>query len=52
MNYKIVFNEDYIITTIVFNLLKNYKYINKYGLIHLKHKKVQVMNIGKKKNFL
>ena len=39
INYKIIFNEDYIITSMIANLAKNYKYINKFILIHLFHSK-------------
>ena len=35
INYKIIFNEDYIITTMVVQLSKKYKYLNKFSLIHL-----------------
>ena len=37
INYKIIFNEDYIITSMIANLARNYKYINKFLLIHLFH---------------
>ena len=37
MNYKLVFNEDYIITSMIAILSNRYKYINKFGLIHLIH---------------
>ena len=36
-NYKIVFTEDYIMTFMIFNLAQNYKYINKFGIIHWMH---------------
>ena len=39
MNYKIIFNEDYIITSMLVKLAKKYKYINKFILIHLIHSK-------------
>ena len=39
MNYKIIFNEDYIITSMISKLAKKYKYINKFILIHLMHSK-------------
>ena len=39
MNYQIIFNEDYIITTMIAKLAINYKYINSFALIHLKHLK-------------
>ena len=37
MNYKLIFNEDYIITFMIAILANNYKYLNKFGLIHLIH---------------
>ena len=37
MNFKIVFTEDYIITFMIFNIAHNYKYINKFGIIHWMH---------------
>ena len=39
INYKIIFNEDYIITSMLAKLAKKYKYINKFILIHLLHSK-------------
>ena len=39
INYKIIFNEDYIITSMIAKLANRYKYINKFILIHLKHSK-------------
>ena len=39
INYKIIFNEDYIITSMIAKLAHKYKYINKFILIHLKHSK-------------
>ena len=35
MNYKIIFNEDYFITSMISKLAKNYKFINNFALIHL-----------------
>ena len=37
INYKIVYNEDYIITFMIILLAKNYKYLNDFCLIHLIH---------------
>ena len=37
INYQIIFNEDYLITSMIAQFAKNFKYINKFGLIHLKH---------------
>ena len=39
MNYKVIFYEDYLVSTIIVAYTKKYKYINKFGLIHLDHKK-------------
>ena len=39
INYKIIFNEDYIITSMIAKLATKFKYINKFILIHLKHSK-------------
>ena len=38
INYKYIYNEDYISTTMICILAHNYKYLNIFGLIHLKHK--------------
>ena len=38
INYKYIYNEDYISTTMICILAHNYKYLNTFGLIHLKHK--------------
>ena len=35
INYKIIFNEDYLITSMIVILSNRYKYINIFGLIHL-----------------
>ena len=37
INYKIIYYEDYIVTTIIIILCKKYKYLNNFGLIHLRH---------------
>ena len=37
INYQIIFHEDYMITFMIVILSKNYKYINKFALIHLNH---------------
>ena len=37
INYKIIYNEDYIITSMIMLLAKNYKYLNDFCLIHLIH---------------
>jgi glycosyltransferase involved in cell wall biosynthesis len=38
INYKIIYNEDYIMTFCIIKSAKNYKYLNKFGIIHLIHK--------------
>ena len=37
INYKIIYNEDYIITSMIILLAKNYKYLNNFCIIHLIH---------------
>ena len=51
INYQIIFNEDYIITFMIIIIGKKYKYINKFGLIHLSHKKCSSYEYWKKKEF-
>ena len=51
INYKIIFNEDYIITSMIANLAKNYKYLNKFILIHLSHSKSISSNYFKNNEF-
>ena len=51
MNYQIIFNEDYIITTMIAKLAKNYKYINKFCLIHLRHSNSISYNYAENKEF-
>lgn len=38
INYQYIYNEDYISTTIIIILSKNYKFLNLFGILHLKHK--------------
>ena len=38
INYKITFQEDYIITFMIIIYSQKYKYLNNFGLIHLNHK--------------
>ena len=38
INYQIIFHEDYMITFMIVILSKNYKYLNKFALIHLNHR--------------
>jgi glycosyltransferase involved in cell wall biosynthesis len=51
MNYQIIFNEDYIATFMIILLAKNYKYINKFALMHLLHKKSISNDFWKKKEY-
>ena len=51
INYKIIFNEDYIITSMIAYLAKNYKYLNKFILIHLSHSKSISNNYYKNNEF-
>ena len=51
MNYKIIFNEDYIITSMIAKLAKKFKYINKFILIHLIHSKSISSGCGGNKEF-
>ena len=51
INYNIVFNEDYIITFMILIMAQKYKYINKFGLIHLIHKKSASNEYWKQKEF-
>ena len=37
INYKIIYYEDYIITSIMIIFSQKYKYLNYFGLIHFKH---------------
>ena len=51
MNYQIIFNEDYIITTMIAQLAKSYKFINNFALIHLKHLKSISNNCSENNEF-
>ena len=51
INYRIIFNEDYIITSMLAKLAQNYKYINKFILIHLMHSKSISSGCGGNKEF-
>ena len=44
MNYQLIFNEDYAITTRIISLSHNYKYLNLFGMIHLKHQQAASFN--------
>ena len=39
MNYQLIFHEDYTISFMIIILSKRYKYLNKFGLLHLYHEK-------------
>ena len=38
LNYKFTYYEDYIMTTIIIFFSKHFKYLNNFGLLHIKHK--------------
>ena len=44
MNYQLIFNEDYITTTMISVLAHNYKYLNMFGIVHLVHPKATSFN--------
>jgi hypothetical protein len=51
INYKFIYNEDYFSTTMILSLAHNYKYLNLFGIIHLKHKEATSFNCVFKKEF-
>ena len=51
MNYHLIFNEDYIITRMIAKIAKNYKYINKFCLIHLRNSNSVSCNYAENKEF-
>ena len=51
INYQIIYNEDYISTTMIVLLTHNYKYLNMFGILHLKHKKSSSFNCINKTEF-
>ena len=51
VNYQIIYNEDYISTTIIILSSHNYKYLNMFGILHLKHKKSSSFNCLNKTEF-
>ena len=51
INYKLIYNEDYISTTMILSLAHNYKYLNIFGIIHLRHKEATSFNCIVKKEF-
>lgn len=44
VNYKFIFNEDYISSTMILILSCNYKYLNIFGILHLKHQNAASFN--------
>ena len=51
MNYKIIYNEDYISSTIIILKSQSYKFLNIFGIIHLNHEKSTSFNFYKKDEF-
>ena len=51
INYKIIYNEDYISSTIIILLSHNYKFLNVFGIIHLEHGKSASFNCFIKKEY-
>ena len=51
INYQCIYNEDYISTTIIIMLSKNYKFLNMFGILHLKHKNETSFNCSEKNEF-
>ena len=51
VNYKIIFHEDYMVTFMIVILSKNYKYLNKFGLIHFNHRNSASNNHWKIKEY-
>ena len=51
MNYQLIFHEDYSISFMIVILSKRYKYLNKFGLIHLIHEESASNNYQKKNNY-
>ena len=38
LNYKFTYYEDYLMTTLIIAFTENYKFLNSFGLVHLKHR--------------
>ena len=38
LNYKFTYYEDYLITTIIIEFSKHYKFLNNFGLVNIKHR--------------
>ena len=51
LNYQLIYNEDYISTTMILTLAHNYKYLNIIGLFHIKHEKAASYKCSEKTEF-
>ena len=51
INYKIIYNEDYIITFMIILLSKKYKYLNDFFIIHLIHSNSATITYWENKEF-
>ena len=51
MNYQLIFHEDYSISFMIIILAKRYKYLNKFGLLHLIHEKSASNNFHINNNY-
>ena len=51
INYQIIYNEDYISTTMISIFSRNFKYLNIFGIIHLKHQNTASFECIKKDVF-
>ena len=51
INYQLTFFEDHTITVLIVIYAKKYKYLNKFGLIHLTHKNSASKNFANNKEF-
>ena len=51
INYQFIYNEDYISTTMIMILAHNYKYLNIFGIVHLKHQDATSFNCISKGEF-
>ena len=51
INYQLIYNEDYISTTMILIFSQNYKFLNMFGILHLKHEKATSFNCFSKGEF-
>ena len=51
INYQLIYNEDYISSTMILLLSHNYKFLNMFGILHLKHEKATSFNCYVKGEF-